>query len=98
MNKEWKLALLAIISRHIIHTILKVNPKGSKAIVDSDWYYLMALSSIINNTLNRSEYLHYGLAKTGIEITQIYEMIDIDDSSVIDFDTYYTHTSYCFKN
>lgn len=79
---------LAIATKHIIHTILKVNPQGSKPVVDTDWYHLLAISTIINETIQRSDHLHYSISETGIEITDIYEMIDIDKSSQIDFDSY----------
>ncbi len=84
---------LAIASKHILHTVLKVNPKGAKAPVDSDWYRLLAFSTIINESIQRSDQLHYGISETGIEITDIYEMIDIDRSSVIDFDAYFQKTT-----
>jgi len=84
---------LAFSAKHILHTILKVNPKGHKKIVDSDWYYLMAFSKIINETIQRSDQLHYRLAKTGIEITNLYELIDIDESSEIDLIKYYKETT-----
>lgn len=80
---------LSIAAKHILHTILKIHPHGGKAIVDTDWYYLLALSTIINETIFRSDHLHYSLSETGIEITDIYEMIDIEKSSSIDFDRYY---------
>jgi hypothetical protein len=84
---------LAVSAKHILHSILKVNPQGHKNIVDSDWYYLMAFSKIINETIQRSDQLHYRLAKTGIEITNLYELIDIDESSEIDSNKYYQETT-----
>ena len=80
---------LSICSKHILHSILKVNPNGYKKIADSDWYYLMAFSKIINETIQRSDQLHYNLAKTGIEITSSYELIDIDESFEIDLNEHY---------
>lgn len=80
---------LTIAAKHILHTTLKVNPKGGKSIVDTDWYYLSALSTIINETIQRSDHLHYSISETGIKITDMYEMVDIDKSSKIDFDSYY---------
>ncbi len=80
---------LAIAAKHILHTVLKVNPKGEKSIVDTGWYYLSALSTIINETILRSDHLHYSISETGIKITDMYEMVDIDKSSKIDFDSYY---------
>ncbi|MGP2657856.1 hypothetical protein ACOJTA_12535 [Malaciobacter sp. WC5094] len=88
-----KISQLAISIKHILHTILKVNPNGHKALVDSDWYYLIALSNIINDTIQRSDQLHYKIAETGIEITNSYEMIDIDKSSTIDFNAYHQHVT-----
>ncbi len=84
---------LAVSAKHILHTILKVNPKGSKNISEQDWYYLMAFSKIINETIQRSDQLHYRLAKTGIEITHSYELIDIDESSEIDLHEHYKQTT-----
>lgn len=80
---------LSVCAKHILHTILKVNPLGYKNIADSDWYYLMAFSKIISETIQRSDQLHYKLAKTGIEITSSYELIDIDESFEIDFNEHY---------
>ena len=38
-NKErLEVSELAVSAKHILHTILKVNPKDSKTVVDSDWY------------------------------------------------------------
>jgi hypothetical protein len=84
---------LAVSAKHILHTILKVNPQGSKNISEHDWYYLMAFSKIINETIQRSDQLHYRLAETGIEITSSYELIDIDRSSDIDFNAHYKQTT-----
>jgi hypothetical protein len=84
---------LAVSAKHILHTILKVNPQGSKSISEHDWYYLMAFSKIINETIQRSDQLHYRLAETGIEITNSYELIDVDKSSEIDFNEYYKQTT-----
>lgn len=88
-QQRQEISHLAIAAKHILHTTLKVQPHAGKAIVDTDWYYLLALSTIINETIQRSDHLHYSLSETGIEITDIYEMIDIDKSSPIDFDSYY---------
>jgi hypothetical protein len=84
---------LAISAKHILHTILKVAPKGSKRISEQDWYYLMACSKIINETILRSDQLHYNLAETGIEITDSYELKDIDKSFDIDFNAHYKQTT-----
>ena len=84
---------LAISAKHIIHTVLKVNPQGSKSISEHDWYYLMSFSKIINETIQRSDQLHYRLAETGIEITSSYELIDVDKSSEIDFNEHYKQTT-----
>lgn len=84
---------LAVSAKHILHTILKVTPKGSKRISEQDWYYLMACSKIINETILRSDQLHYNLAETGIEITDSYELIDIDKSFDIDFNAHYKETT-----
>jgi len=92
-EERLEISELAICAKHILHTILKVNPKGHKKIVDSEWYYLMAFSKIINETIQRSDQLHYHLAKTGIEITNLYELIDIDESSEIDSSKYYKETT-----
>jgi hypothetical protein len=89
-NKQrMEVSHLTISAKHIAHTILKVNPKGGKSIVDTDWYFLSALSMIINETIGRSDHLYYSISETGVEITNMYEMIDIDKSSQIDFDGYY---------
>ncbi len=80
---------LSVCAKHILHSILKVNPNGYKKVADSDWYYLIAFSKIINETIQRSDQLHYKLAKTGIEITTYYELIDIDKSFEIDFNEHY---------
>jgi len=89
-NKQrMEISHLSVAVKHILHSILKVNPKHGKAIVDSDWYYLLALSTIINETIQRSDHLHYSISETGIEISDIYEMIDIDKSSKVNFDGYY---------
>ena len=84
---------LAVSAKHILHTVLKVAPKGAKSISEHDWYYLMACSKIINETIQRSDQLHYRLAETGIEITDSYELIDIDKSSDIDFNAHYKQTT-----
>lgn len=84
-----KTSQLAVSAKHILHTTLKVNPNGHKLVVDSDWYYLLALSTIINETIQRSDQLHYKIAETGIEITDSYEMIDIEKSTTIDFNAYH---------
>ena len=84
---------LAISAKHILHSVLKVNPRGGKNISEHDWYYLMACSKIINETIQRSDQLHYRLAETGIEITSSYELIDIDKSSDIDFNEHYKQTT-----
>ena len=84
---------LSICSKHILHSILKVNPNGYKKIADSDWYYLMAFSKIINETIQRSDQLYYRLVKSGIEITHSYELIDIDESSEINSNEYYKETT-----
>uniref|UniRef100_UPI0018678CAF hypothetical protein n=1 Tax=Aliarcobacter butzleri TaxID=28197 RepID=UPI0018678CAF len=84
-----EISQLTTCAKHILHTILKVNPKGYKALVDSDWYYLMALSSVINETIQRSDHLHHKLVKAGIKITTNYEMIDIDEISSINFHAYH---------
>lgn len=84
---------LAVSAKHILHTILKANPQGSKSISEHDWYYLMAFSKIINETIQRSDQLHYRLAETGIEITSSYELIDVDKSSEIDFNEHYKQTT-----
>jgi len=76
---------LAVSAKHILHTILKVNPQNSKSIFEHDWHYLMAFSKIINETIQRSDQLHYRLVETGIKITSSYELIDVDKSSEIDF-------------
>jgi 6-pyruvoyl-tetrahydropterin synthase len=93
-NKErLEVSELVISAKHILHTVLKVNPKGSKNISEQDWYYLMAFSKIINKTIQRSDQLHYHLAKSGIEITHSYELIDIDESSEINSSNYYKKTT-----
>jgi len=89
-NKErLEVSELAVSAKHILHSILKVNPQGLKSVVDSDWYYLMACSKIINETIQRSEQLHYKLSEMGIDITHSYELIDIDKSTVVDFNKHY---------
>jgi len=93
-NKErLEVSELAVSAKHILHTILKVNPQGSKNVSEHDWYYLMALSKIINETIQRSDQLHYRLVKSGIEITHSYELIDIDESSEINSNEYYKETT-----
>lgn len=93
-NKERiEVSELAVSAKHLLHTILKVNPKGYKKTVDSDWYYLMAFSKIINETIQRSDQLHYRLVETGIVITHSYELIDIDKSSEINFNEHYKKTT-----
>ncbi|MCT7499954.1 hypothetical protein [Aliarcobacter cryaerophilus] len=84
---------LAVSAKHILHTTLKVTPQGGKSISEHDWYYLMACSKIINETIQRSDQLHYRLVETGIEITSSYELIDIDKSSDIDFNAHYKQTT-----
>ncbi|MDZ7819624.1 MAG: hypothetical protein U5K55_13900 [Aliarcobacter sp.] len=48
-----KTSQLAVSTKHILHTILKINPNGHKLVADSDWYYLLALSTIINETYSK---------------------------------------------
>jgi len=93
-NKErLEVSELAVSAKHILHTVLKVNPKGTKNISEQDWYYLMAFSTIINETIHRSDQLHYRLVKSGIKITHSYELIDIDESSEIDLHEHYKQTT-----
>lgn len=42
---------LAVSAKHILHTTLKVIPRGGKSISEYDWYYLTACSKIINETI-----------------------------------------------
>jgi len=88
-DERLEVSELAVSAKHILHSILKVNPQGHKNIVDSDWYELMAFSKIINETIQRSEQLHYKLSEMGIDITHSYELIDIDKSTVVDFNKHY---------
>ena len=88
-DERLEVSELAVSAKHILHSILKVNPQGHKNIVDSDWYELMAFSKIINETIQRSEQLHYNLSEMGIDITHSYELIDIDKYTVVDFNKHY---------
>lgn len=89
-NKQrMEVSELTVAAKHILHSILKVDPKGAKAIVDKDWYYFMALSKIINITIQLSDQLHYGLIESGIKITDSYEFEEIHKSSAIDMDQYH---------
>lgn len=93
-NKQrLEISNLATSVKHIVHSIIKVNPCGYKAVVNSDWYYLMALATIINETIQISDQLQYKLSDTGIEITEIYEFRDIDKTSKIDFEAYHEGTT-----
>ena len=89
-NKDrMEISELTVSAKHILHTILKVNPEGYKATVENDWYYLMAFSKIITETIQISDELHYKLSETGIKITDSYELIDIDKSSELNMEGYY---------
>lgn len=92
-EQRLKTSELSICAKHILHSILKVNPKGSKNMNVSSWYYLLAMSKIINETILRSDFLHYKLAKMSIKITSLYELIDIDESLKIDFNKHYKKTT-----
>lgn len=92
-KERMEVSELAVSAKHILHSLLKVNPQGSKSISEHDWYYLMAFSKIINQTIQRSDQLHYLLAENSIEITDSYELIDIDKSSDVDFSEHYKQTT-----
>ena len=88
-NKKIETSGLTVSAKHILHTVLKVNPRGYKTISEHDWYYLIAYSRIINETILRSEQLHYCLVETGLEISSFYELKIVDKFSDIDFNEHY---------
>lgn len=61
-------------SKQIIHTILKVNPNGDKAITKSDWTFLLGIVAALTETSQIYEYIHYDLSPHKMIISDLYEI------------------------
>ncbi len=81
---------LSIATKHILHTILKVNPQhqGNKLSNENTWSYLLALSIIINETLYISDSFHYSLINPRIIITENYKIKDEVNEKKINIDKF----------
>lgn len=66
--------LLSAYSKHIIHTILKINPTGEKYITESDWTFLLGIVAALMETAQIYEYINYDLSPHKMIISDLYEI------------------------
>jgi len=75
VNKEIRDVILqSAYAKHIIHTTLKVNPKGKKHITKSDWTFLLGIVAALMETTQIYEYINYDLSPHKMIISGLYEI------------------------
>ena len=52
-----ELILQSAYAKHVIHTILKIKPKGNKEITKSDWTFLFGIVAALMETTQIYEYI-----------------------------------------
>lgn len=78
------LNLLSAYSKHIIHSILKINPNGLKQINETDWTSLLGIVAALIETSQIYEYINYDLSPHELTITDLYEISSRKISDKID--------------
>lgn len=73
-NQYTSLAHLSSYVKHILQTILKVNPTGEKPITKSDWTFLLGIVAVLMETNHIYEYIHYDLSPHKLVISELYEI------------------------
>lgn len=69
-----EIILLSAYSKHIIHTILKINPTGEKYITESDWTFLLGIVAALMEIVQIYEYINYDLSPHKMIISDLYEI------------------------
>lgn len=69
-----EVTLLSAYSKHIIHTILKINPKGQNYITESDWGLLLGIVAVLMETTQIYGYINYDLSPHQMIISDLYEI------------------------
>lgn len=85
-----EVTLLSAYSKHIIHTILKINPKGEKYITESDWGFLLGIVAALMETTQIYEYINYDLSPHKMIISDLYEITTKKVSDKIDHDRWHS--------
>lgn len=80
---------LAAIVKQIIHSILKVNPKGSVRADKITWQWLLGITATIQETASIYEALRYDLSPHTLRITDLYRIEDIKNEGKFDGKRYY---------
>jgi hypothetical protein len=84
-KKEFaSLAHLSSYVKHILQTILKVNPLGEKQTTKSDWTFLLGIVAALMETNHIYEYIHYDLSPHQLVISDLYEIKSKKISEKID--------------
>lgn len=73
-NQFTSLAHLSSYVKHILQTILKVNPAGEKEITKSDWTFLLGIVAALMETNHIYEYIQYDLSPHKLVISELYEI------------------------
>ena len=69
-----EIILISAYSKHILHTALKVNPKGRQHINKSDWTFLLGVVAALMETSQIYEYINYDLSPHKMIISDLYEI------------------------
>lgn len=80
---------LASIVKQIIHSILKVNPKGNVRADKIAWQWLLGIAATIQDTASIYEALRYDLSPHILRITDLYKIEDIKKEGKFDKNRYY---------
>ncbi|RLD54827.1 MAG: hypothetical protein DRJ01_17510, partial [Bacteroidetes bacterium] len=78
------LILQSAYSKHIIQTILKINPNGKQKITKTDWTFLLGIVAALMETSQIYEYINYDLSPHKLIISDLYEITTEKISDKID--------------
>lgn len=82
------LILQSAYSKHIIQTILKINPNGEQKITKSDWTFLLGIVAALMETSQIYEYINYDLSPHKLIISDLYEITTEKISDKINHEKY----------